>query len=268
MVVINGENYHLNYRVYDDPTRFSFGTHSHNGYEIIYFLEGDVTYVIEGREFRLSPYDLVITRPNKHHYVKINSSAPYRRYNVVFDPSLFPLGEGMLPDSCELVNCRGRGIDEVFSRLYYYSGAFSGELLQTVTEMLLKELLCNLAVATESSPQPTVISPMIAEALRYIADNLYTIDSVKEISDRLFVTEAYFHRAFRKQMKTSPMKYITDKRLFAAQRLISEGGRPTEIYSQVGFRTYAAFYKRYVAFFGYAPSQDRGAFVAMEDAGL
>ena len=255
---VNGATFHMNYRVYKDPRVVSITPHSHNGYELIYILEGEVSYVIEDREFRLRPYDLVITRPNKHHYLKVHNSTPYRRYNLIFDPSVFPLGEEMLPDSLEVVNCRGTAMGEVFSRLRYYLGAFSGQMLEVLTEGLLRELLCNLSLTTGNTAEPVVLSALVSEGLKYIGDNLFTIGSVKEVSDRLFVTEAYFHRAFRRQMKTSPMKYITDKRLLAAQRLIREGARPTEIYSQVGFRTYPAFFKRYVAFFGCAPSRDKG----------
>jgi transcriptional regulator GlxA family with amidase domain len=58
-------------------------------------------------------------------------------------------------------------------------------------------------------------------------------------------------------MRISPKKYITSKRLLAAQQLLRAGERPTTVYLKCGFSTYPAFYKRYVEFFGYAPSDER-----------
>jgi AraC-like DNA-binding protein len=93
------------------------------------------------------------------------------------------------------------------------------------------------------------------QALDYINTHLYTVRDVREISSALFVTETYFFRVFKEQMHISPKKYITKKRLLAAERRISAGERPTEVYLQCGFHTYTAFYKRYVDFFGKAPSE-------------
>ena len=121
---------------------------------------------------------------------------------------------------------------------------------------LLRELFYNLILSMSTAvTAPTRISPLISKALDYINNNLFTIESISEISSRLFVTEIYFFRIFKEQMKISPKKYITNKRLVAAEKNIRKGEKPTEVYLQCGFNTYTAFYKRYVDYFGYSPSE-------------
>ena len=56
-------------------------------------------------------------------------------------------------------------------------------------------------------------------------------------------------------MKISPKKFINMKRLSKAQKLISEGQKPTAIYSECGFTDYGTFFRNYTNHFGYTPSQ-------------
>ena len=42
-----------------------------------------------------------------------------------------------------------------------------------------------------------------------------------------------------------------------AQQLLRRGEKPTAVHLRCGFSTYPAFYKRYVEYFGYAPSEER-----------
>ena len=93
--------------------------------------------------------------------------------------------------------------------------------------------------------------------MEYINENLFTIGDVEEVASALFLAKNYFFRVFKNAMKISPKKYITSKRLLAAQQLLRRGERATSVYLRCGFSTYPSFYKRYVEFFGYAPSEER-----------
>jgi AraC-like DNA-binding protein len=102
----------------------------------------------------------------------------------------------------------------------------------------------------------SVINPLLSDALAYINRNIFTLKSVKEVSDALFVTESYLYRLFKRELKNTPKKYIQDKRLLYAQKLISKGRRPTDVFEDCGFNDYTSFYRGYVKFFGYPPSRD------------
>ena len=81
---------------------------------------------------------------------------------------------------------------------------------------------------------------MLSTALHYISDNLLTISSITEISDAVFITESYLYRLFKTELRTSPKKYIMQKRLLYAEKLIRKGHRPTEIFAECGLPTLAA----------------------------
>ena len=237
-----------------------FPAHSHNAYELIFYLQGNVTYLIEDRMYELHKYDLVITRPTEHHYIRLNSDADYERYNLLIAPH-HPLAKLLktIPPKVEVINCRNSNvIIEDFKRIKSYKEIFSPEIFHELLNALLTEIFYNLQLLDSAlfvSPQS--ISPLITKALTYINEHLFTIQNISEISDELFIAQNYFFRLFKDTLKISPKKYITNKRLLHAQKLIADGERPTVVYQPCGCSNYVSFYKRYVDYFGYPPSAEQ-----------
>ena len=247
-----------NHLTYTHPylDKRSFRRHFNTDLELIFFIRGNATYVIEDKKYKLNPGDLVIIRPSKYHYIQIDENVEYERYNFLFPVSL--IGRELyknIPHETEVISCKNDAlIFDLFKKTDIYS-MFGNEAFLDLFSGLMKELFYNLVYKrNEALSIPVSISPIVSRALEYINQNLYTIRDVEEISSALFVTEAYFYRIFKEQLKISPKKYITNKRLITAQRLIDKGERPTEVYQRCGFNTYTAFYKRYVEYFGHAPS--------------
>jgi AraC-like DNA-binding protein len=120
---------------------------------------------------------------------------------------------------------------------------------------LLYSIIADMQAEFSEKYIPKSKYKIIEPAVKYINENLFAINFVSEISDFLFVTETYLFKIFKEQLKISPKKYIVNKRLLVAQKMISSGKKPTEIYVECGFQTYPAFYKRYIEFFGYPPSK-------------
>ncbi len=251
--------YHYDHSRLQSPYdhRSWFSRHSHNTYELLFFEEGDATYVIEDKKYKLNPNDLVITRPGQYHYIDLHSNAPYSRISVTFDAEF--VGKELLcsiPDEIEIVNCPKKSIiAENLSRIDYYRDNLGEEDFCVVLSSLLREIFYNVKLSSESaSTPPQETSQLLKSALEYINANLFDIKSVDEISRALFITDAYFFKIFKNQLRISPKKYINTKRLLHAQKLLRLGKKPTDIYSECGFESYVGFYKQYVKQFGYPPS--------------
>lgn len=257
----NRQNLRYNHGIYHDPMseQAHFFEDAHNEYEILFFLRGNATYIVEDKRYKLKRYDLVIIRPSKYHYIQIDGDDDYERYSLLFPLDI--IGKALpdrLPNDLEVINCsKMEHIPDLFFKMDTYA-AFGEAAFFDLLPGLLKELFYNLIYAKEQTARPTEhVSPIVRQALTYINEHLYTIENIEEISSALFVTETYFFRIFKEQMNISPKKYITSKRLLAAQKRIASGNRPTEVYLKCGFNTYTAFYKRYLDFFGHAPSEER-----------
>lgn len=240
------------------PPCDSFSMHTHNMYELLYFISGDATHVIEDRKYKLKKGDLILIRPSKYHFIQIDSSAAYERYDILFDEKALGIDTNKIPRSTEVINLSANTVASgILRKTDYYFAELEHKDFISVMTLLLKELFMCLGIKQEySATEYSVINPLLSKTLKYINMNLFTIKSVKEVASALFVTESYLFRLFKKELKNTPKKYITDKRLLLSQNLILMGKRPTEIYEDCGFCDYTSFYRSYIKFFGHPPSVD------------
>ena len=122
---------------------------------------------------------------------------------------------------------------------------------------LFKELFYSIPTVEAAKSEFSVISPILSRALEYVNERIYEIRDFREICSALFISESYLYRLFAKELKKSPSAYVREKRLLAAERMIADGAKPTEIYSKVGFLDYTVFYRNYKSFFGISPIETR-----------
>lgn len=236
----------------------AYSFHTHNVYELIYFLDGNATHVIEDKKYKLNRGDLIIIRPFKYHFIQIDEPVRYERYNILFNLDRHNIdGIELLPEDLEVINISGnRIVEDIFRKLDLYYKSCDSEIFEKIAVHLLSELFYNISLfLTPSSEHTATVSSLISKALRYINDNLRELDGIEEIARYLFVSESYLFRAFKKELHQTPKKYIMGKRLLLAQKLLSSGEKPTAVCSQCGFSDYTTFYRNYTNFFGHPPSQ-------------
>lgn len=253
-----GENIFYKHEISRNMQKNTYSMHSHNMYELLYFVSGDATHVIEDRKYKLKRGDLILIKPSKYHYIQIDSSCDYERYDILFNTKTKNLDRiELLGEVPEIINLEEYSMaTEIIKKTDFYSKHFSDEDFENILTSLLNELLYLLSVtpATERTDAPEVTSPTISRALSYINDNLTNLESVDEVAKNCFVSESYLFRLFKKELKQTPAKYINSKKLLLAERLISEGKNPTDVYEKCGFNDYTTFYRNYCSFFGQTPS--------------
>ena len=241
------------------PPCDAFSMHTHSYYEVLYFISGDATHVIEDRKYKLKKGDLILIRPSKYHFIQLDSSADYERYDILFNEKLLHLDTAMSNEGVEVINLsHSPTADGIFKRCDYYAENLPKNEFASMLLLLLGELFYNVKIEQSKSnvSRASAINPILSKALAYINDELFTLKSVSEVANKLFVTESYLFRIFKNELHQTPKKYITDKRLLAAHSMICMGQRPTEVCEKCGFGDYTTFYRSYKRFFGYVPSKN------------
>ena len=115
----------FNHLIHQNPTdrRNYFVKHVHNEFEIILFLSGDATYIIEDKKYKLKPFDLILIPPSRYHYIQIDSDANYDRFDILFPTDA--IGESLInkiPNGTDVVSCtEHRIIRDIFGRMDRYS---------------------------------------------------------------------------------------------------------------------------------------------------
>lgn len=150
-----------------------------------------------------------------------------------------------------------KGLLDLFKRMEFYSLHLREEKRSNAIQIFLKELVYFLQL--HKAPLPLYddkeYPAILIEVLHYINENLCAIKNVTEISSMLYISYSYLVKLFKKYLKTSPKKYLTEQRLFLARKLIEQGEKPTSVYEICGFESYSIFYRCYLSRFGYSPSK-------------
>lgn len=257
--------------------------HYHDFHKIVILLSGHVSYMIEGRTSDLMPGDLVLVRAGAMHRPVIHDSTLYERIIIYIAPdfscsdlsgkpgrpeedvSAAALFEKAVP-GFELVRPEGQDAEEfatLFSSLKRSSlekdpqRLVFSQLYRRIRTIELMILLLRLLGRDQSlSPRTSSASPMAADIMSYISRNLtdpaLCVDRIAEANS---LNRSYLMHYFKEQTGYTIGSYITEKRLFIARSMISQGASMTQACYECGFGSYSAFYRAYRKKYGLSPKE-------------
>lgn len=252
------EGIKYNHRTISEIDPSSFRPHIHDAYEIIMILRGDVTYMVEGRRYRLKRGDLVLSAPAVYHDIVPSPEHTYERHNILVDGTVIPSAiRRMIPTDTDVFNTASDAATaELFDRLGQYATRLSGEARDIAISGILCEIMIRLSLYEKGEAEGRFQNSTLGRALSYIHENLATIPSVEEVCRALYVTKSHIHHLFKEHIGVTPKRYIISKKLSEARRRIRRGERPTDVYIRLGFGDYASFYRNYKRIYGYGPSEE------------
>ena len=93
---------------------------------------------------------------------------------------------------------------------------------------------------------------------KYVEEHLFDKITLSDIAANCFYNPSYFSRKFKHYFGKNLSEYITEKRLLAASRMLSEGNETAaSIAQKCGFSNTSQFYRLFKAEFGCTPSEYR-----------
>lgn len=233
--------------------------HTHNSCELLFVTKGNLTYMVEGKNYLLSKNSLIISRAGEAHAIIPNEPTEYERYDIIIDETKCgPLFYQMIPKELDVINLNGNELAcGLFKKMEYYCQNAEGESLRILLQHLTEELLYNVALISREQgiSNTSTANPVITQAIAYINENIMEPLTIEMICKALFITKSHLHRMFLTHLNITPKKYIMVKKLRMAQADLQMGGHPTEVSNRYGFANYATFYRNYKQFFGVVPSE-------------
>lgn len=236
--------------------------HCHDAYEILYVIEGNGKYVIEGAEYPIRPRTILFAPPFSYHSLKIQSDALYERYVLQFFANdLTPASQELLfslNKSLEGVGCYyaadalSPAIFSIFER-FEYAECLPENERKEFRKLLTSEIVLLLSVATKESI-PRDEGELGARVIKYLNEHIDKDVSLDKLAKRFFVSKYYLCRAFKKHNGISVHGYINQKRVMYAKQLIESGETASSAAYRVGFGDYSAFYRAYVKLLGKSPT--------------
>jgi len=245
----------------------AFYLHTHSVCELLFFKSGKASYIVDGRSYSLRKNSLILTRPGSVHYIRIENSEPYERYNILYDAAaLLPNMLNKIPAVYEVFHFGGNQVVmDLFEKMDQYAELYPPQEYSRLLHLLIEEVFHHICLATRTlGTAETSDNPLIQQAILYIEENMAQVISIDEICRALFITKSHLHHLFMRHMHISPKKFILQKRLSTAQQAIRAGAKPTNVYQMCGFSEYSTFYRAYKAYFGHKPS-DEAAMMSIQE---
>ncbi|MGM9647515.1 MAG: AraC family transcriptional regulator [Eubacteriales bacterium] len=250
----------------DAGSTYNRKLHFHDFFELSLVYEGESDFLVNGETVTLSPGTIHLVTPSDYHMQITQPEQSFRYYNFIFTSDILADAiAGALEDHSEPICLRPSPAvtKEIFGLAKkllaeYQTPAkddpplFFEELIGRGIEMLC--ILILRAMPEAGGKDSDQLLP-IRRALALIRRSYRQKMTLQEVSDRVFLSPAYFSQLFHKTMGVPFSEYLTDYRLQIAARYLRAGNLPLkEIAALSGFPSFPYFSAAFKKRFGVSPS--------------
>ena len=234
------------------------GNEIHPYYEILYYIGGDATFLSEKFQEDLLPGTLLLIPRATYHQFAIRSQNEYTRLVLNF-PDIEDT-KGLIGSAMTGIRIIRRPEGRMTDLLKQMCQVVCSESPETERSVFLYGAFLMLFAALKmedveiTSPRLREEDRLISECICYIEQHFRSKISAEMIARQMNVSVSTLFHCFKKELGTSLYRYITEKRLIYAHKLISAGQKPTKVYLECGYSDYPTFYKAYRKMFGQPPS--------------
>lgn len=245
---------------------YNIPVHHHDFYEVYFFLNGNVRFIVEDRTYSLREGDILLVSPGELHRAVSESDAPVERIVLWIDKKFL---SGLHEPGEELSSCFRPGVNRIHpmpvARMEiqgiamelvneYYGNAYCSSLA-TLGHFIRLMVAVNRAAlfSAEKGQNDTESQTLALKVLSYIGEHFTEDISLDNLASRFFVSKYHLSHEFSRVVGTSVYKYVILKRLVTARQLIANGMSPGDACHECGYRDYANFYRAFVSLYGEKP---------------
>ncbi|AUM94469.1 TPA: helix-turn-helix domain-containing protein [Clostridium botulinum] len=254
-----------------DKKDMEFELHYHDFNKIIVFISGNVSYLIEGKAYKLKPWDILFVSSNDLHKVIINNDEPYERIIIWVNSKFLEMHN---KNNSNLLTCfqlssklkinlfrmKEHNISLIKHTLFSLESAtkdkeFGNIVLKNSLFIQLMVYLNRLFMNNTNHIEKNDIEydKQIEEIINYIKENLQEDLCIDTLSSKFFINKYYLMHKFKSQTGYTLHKYIQQKRLAFSKSLIIKGHKITELYIKCGFGDYSSFIRAFKKAYGISP---------------
>ena len=226
--------------------------HCHAQFEMIAVLEGEISVMLEGRDYRLQENQTIIIPPLCYHSVTVIGGGIYRRITALFGADSIPevLKSELSGESEDISVFFSSNTERLMEVCQNEDASFYAPLVQS----LMVQIFYEARGGAKRGKDPKT-DEFLQRVVFYIDKHLNEKILLSDIAKYTSRSKSSFCHLFEEKMRISPKQYILRKRLALASKLISEGTPPTVAASQVGYENYSNFYRMYIRHVGKSPTK-------------
>lgn len=234
----------------------SFTPHTHDLIEFCIPTKGSVDFRIERNVYHVSPWNILVIKPNEVHNCIISAETQYHYICLWFRPepeALFRkyLRSGYGSNSLLVPSEEIRARLEVLHREMRACAGTDNALRKYALSL---EFLSDINECEGSEDGLVKFPAQLENVLSDIEENFRTVQSLSDLAERHFISLSTLSRLFREYLHISPWQYIENKRLAYACKLLQEGKNVSVSCSEAGFPDYCNFIRLFRRRFHASPS--------------
>jgi AraC-like DNA-binding protein len=268
-----------------DRKSMEFELHFHDFNKIVIFISGNVTYLIEGKAYKLKPWDILLVSSSEIHKTIVDASMTYERM-IIWVNSNFLIKhnspENNLLTCFDIASTEKRNLLRLDTELLrqgkyilsqlkeeYLKGGFGSQVLKNALFLQFVIYLNRLYLTPEAIKHQADgdYNESIGEVIKHINENLCEDMSVENLASRFYMSRYHLMHKFKSQTGYTIHSYILQKRLMMANTLIKSGKSMTEACSECGFGDYSSFVRAFKKIYGLSPKQHHKLLEELEKSG-
>lgn len=255
-----------------DKKDIQFEFHYHNFNKLVIFISGNVTYLIEGKSYKLKPWDILLVNNNDIHKAIIDPNGIYERIVIWVNSdflikhnkeyNLLTCFELASKQNFNLLRLDSNWLSDIKNLLFnlenaYKSKEFAHDILSNSLFLqfivYINRLFFKIQNIKELSSD-IEYNKSISAVLNYINENLSENLSIDSISSKFYMSKYYLMHKFKLQTGYTIHNYILQKRLIMSSSLIENGRNITDTCIECGFMDYSNFVRAFKKMFGLSPT--------------
>ena len=245
--------------------------HSHDFYELYFFLSGHTSIVIEEYTYLMHPGDVVIIPPGcMHRAVQHARQSYYDRFFIYVTRDMlrrvstaeYPIAR-YLDEAVAQARLHAHPPDDAFSRallqlqdvIVSAPGADAlGRLNNDCAITMVLAQLCRW-FSTQGEAGVSHTPHALADVIAYVNAHLTEDVSLDALAERFYVNKYHLLRSFKAYAQVTLYQYILQKRINRAKDFLRADTPPAQVCAQCGFHDYSSFYKAFKKHTGMSPQQ-------------
>lgn len=254
-----------------DMKNTPFEYHYHDFNKIIILISGDVTYIIEGKSYRLKPLDVLFVSRSEIHRPIINPTSIYERiviwinssfleaHSIKFD--LFTCFRHTATHISNLTRLEHSALQEmqlILSRLelslrnedFGYDVLHNSLIIQLIILLTREQLK-----SSDSNTQDFSADETIQKILDHINANIKDDLSIDKLASKFYINRYHLMHKFKQQTGCTLHSYVSQKRLIKADELIKSGVPSCRACEMCGYNDYSSFVRAYKKLFNVPPKK-------------
>lgn len=257
-----------NYRIFNikDFCKQDFEFHYHEFEKLVLFKSGKTSYIIEGKEYSLKPYDILLVGRGDIHKPIVSREEEYERIIVwinsdyIKSNALYHCFSKAKENGQYLLRLPENTAKDIFDLADKFNAETDEFEYELMRETIFLQLMIMINRASEKYDDIRIeykSDKQTDSIIEYINKNIFDDLSVDKISNEFFISRYYLMHKFKKITGKTIYAYINSKRLMHAANMIADGCSAKTACFESGFHNYSVFLKAFKKEFGCVPTNYR-----------